>query len=200
MKNLKRALFKRRISLPYTIPLFLCCLYISSTAEVVGYKKELWPWQWNVRDDRHQVTDFPETYNEHSVGCHPTMIHFKTGINNINVIVLWRLKLKSFSLTWLILLQVGLVLKALFFVLMVACNVRVWTCFVKALQHSTSSLTPTVTSTAVNYISSVCYFKWQAVVTTLNCHLIWFITTWWILQKLLQLVKLASPTSMCWGD
>lgn len=97
VKNLKRALFLRRISLSYTIRLFLCCLYRSSTAEVVGYKKESWPWLWNVRDYRHQVTDFPETYNEHSVGCHPTLIHFKTGIKNINVIIVWRLKLNFFS-------------------------------------------------------------------------------------------------------
>ncbi|KDR17550.1 transmembrane protein 42 [Zootermopsis nevadensis] len=49
---------------------------------------------------------------------------------------------------------VGLAINTSLIVLMVVCNAGVWTCFVKALQQSPSSLPPTVTSTAVNYVSS----------------------------------------------
>ncbi|KAJ9590709.1 hypothetical protein L9F63_016225 [Diploptera punctata] len=48
----------------------------------------------------------------------------------------------------------GLTLKILLLVSMLVFNVGVWTCFVKALQNSSSSLQATVSSTAVNYIFS----------------------------------------------
>ncbi|XP_069669004.1 transmembrane protein 42 isoform X2 [Periplaneta americana] len=48
----------------------------------------------------------------------------------------------------------GLLTKASLFALMLVFNAGVWTCFVKALQQAQSSLPATVTSTAVNYITS----------------------------------------------
>ncbi|XP_059472466.1 uncharacterized protein LOC132194893 [Neocloeon triangulifer] len=45
-------------------------------------------------------------------------------------------------------------LRSTFFILMIACNASVWSFYVRALQHSNSSLPATVISTATNYIVS----------------------------------------------
>ncbi|XP_067001956.2 transmembrane protein 42 [Anabrus simplex] len=49
----------------------------------------------------------------------------------------------------------SIVLQSVILVMVLVCNAAVWTFFAKALQHSSSSLPATVTSTATNYFCSV---------------------------------------------